>query len=526
MLRDDLCWLGAILGLALVSVSCNNSTPPAIRVLTYQYDASRAGVNAQETTLTPANVNNSQFGKLFSDSVDGLVYAQPLYMGNVGIANHGTHNVVYIATEHDSVYAFDADRGGSPLWQVSFLNPNGGVNSVPASDTGCDQITPEIGITGTPVIDAQSGTLYVVAMTKETSGGTTNYVHRLHALDITSGVERPGSPVVIQAMVSGTGDGGSTDVFQAQNYKQRMGLLLLNGVVYAGFTSHCDIGRYHGWLIGYDASSLHQVTVYNDTPNGGQGALWSSGAAPAVDSAGNIYIVSANGTFDSNSGGSDLGESYIKLGSSGGLHVLDFFTPFNYQGLNDDDTDIGSAGVALLGNEAGSSAHSHLVVGAGKEGRIYLIDRDHLGGFQSGADSQIVQSLPGALPGGLFGNPAYFNRTIYFCAVSQGLAAFPIANAQMATAPSSQSAEQFGYPGCVPTISANGAANAIVWALEVSGTLHAYDANNLNNELYNSNQDIGRDALGSYVKFSVPTVANGRVYAGTQNAVVAYGLQR
>lgn len=524
-MRSDLCWLCAIPGLCLVSMSCNNSTPPAVRVVTYQYDVSRAGVNAQETTLTPANVNSSQFGKLFSDSVDGLVFAQPLYMGNVSIANQGTRNVVYVATEHDSVYAFDADRGGGPLWQVSFLNPNGGVNSVPASDTGCDQITPEIGITGTPVIDPQSGTLYVVAMTKETSGGTTNYVHRLHALDITRGVERPGSPIVIEATVSGTGDGGSTDVFQARNYKQRTGLLLLNGVVYAGFTSHCDIGQYHGWLIGYDASSLHQVAVYNSTPNGGQGALWSGGAAPAVDSAGNIYIVSANGTFDANSGGSDLGESYIKLSPSSGLHVLDSFTPFNYQSLDDADQDTGSAGVALLDNAAGSPTHPHLMVGAGKEGRIYLLDRDHLGGFQSGADSQIVQSLPGALSGGLYGNPAYFNRTIYFCGSGQSLAAYPIANAQMATAPSSQSAQQFGAPGCVPTISANGITNAIVWALEASGVLHAYDANNLNSELYNSNQDMGRDGLGPYVKFSVPTVANGKVYAGTQNTVVVYGPQ-
>jgi hypothetical protein len=521
--RSDICWLGAILGLAVVSLSCNN-TPPPVRVLTYQYETSRDGANTQETTLTPANVNPSQFGRLFSDPVDGYVYAQPLYVSNVNIAGHG-RNVVYVATEHDSVYAFDADSGGGPLWQVSFLNPNGGVTSVPASDTGCTQIVPEIGITGTPVIDAQSGTMYLVAMTKETSGGTVNYVHRLHALDITRGVERPGSPVVIQASVSGTGDGGSTDVFQPQNYKQRPALLLLNGVVYAGFGSHCDIGQYHGWLIGYDAHSLQQVAVYNDTPNGNEGAFWNSGAAPAVDSAGNIYIVSANGTFDSNSGGADLGESYIKLGASGGLHVLDSFTPFNYQSLDDGDLDTGSAGVALLDNAAGSPTHPHLMVGAGKEGRIYLLDRDHLGGFQSGADSQIVQSLPGALPKGLFGNPAYFNRTIYFCGVSQGLTAYPIANAQMATAPSSQSPEQFAYPGCVPTISANGATNAIVWALDASGTLHAYDANNLNSELYNSNENIDRDALGSYVNYSVPAIANGKVYAGTQNALVAYGLQ-
>ncbi len=498
-----------------------------ISVLTYQYDLSRAGVNANETALTPANVNSASFGKLFSYPVDGYVYGQPLYVPNVNIPEKGTHNVVFVATEHDSVYAFDADGPGNPgrgpLWQVNFLNGAAGVTTVPASDTGCDQIVPEIGITGTPVIDPQSGTLYLVAMTKETTNGKVNYVHRLHALDMMSGQERPGSPVVIQASSPGTGDGGNTDTLIPKNYKQRPGLLLLNGVVYTSWSSHCDIGRYHGWVIGYDAQTLAQVAVYNSTPNGGLGSFWASGAAPAADAAGNIYVVSGNGTWDRASGGPDLGESFIKLASGGGLSATDYFTPFNQQILNQQDVDTGSAGVALLGDEAGSPAHPHLMVGAGKEGRIYLLDRDHLGGWQSGSDSQIVQSIPGAISG-LFGNPAYFNKSIYFCGSGDGVVAFSIANAQIRTPASSRSPTQYGYPGCVPTVSANGTSNGIVWALESSSTLHAYDAGNLANELFSSGQNAERDSLDSYVKFTLPTVANGKVYVGTQTALVAYGL--
>ncbi|HZT32458.1 MAG TPA: hypothetical protein VFA33_21390 [Bryobacteraceae bacterium] len=498
-----------------------------VNVLTYQYDNTRAGANLKETVLTPGNVNANQFGKLFAYPVDGYVYGQPLYLAGVPMPGKGAHNVVYVATEHDSVYAFDADSNAgpnaAPLWQVSFLNPAAGVTTVPYQDTRCDQIVPEIGITSTPVIDPASGTLYVVAMTKESLKGVVGYVHRLHALDVSTGAERPGSPVTIQASYPGTGEGGSTLVFQPRNYKQRPGLLLLNGVVYTAWSSHCDIGVYHGWLIGYDARSLQQVAVYNNTPNGNEGSFWASGAAPAADAAGNIYLVAGNGTFDSSTGGPDLGESYIKLSPAGGLAVADYFAPFNAAALNDADVDVGSSGVALLGDEAGSSAHPHLMVGAGKEGRIYLLDRDNLGKQQAGSDSQIVQSIPGVI-GSLFGNPAYFNQTVYFCGVDQSMMAFRMANGMLPPTPTSQTAARFAYPGCVPSISASGTANGIVWMLEGSPALHAYDASNLASELYNSNQNRGRDALGSYVKFSVPTVANGKVYAGTQNALAVYGL--
>jgi len=498
-----------------------------VSVLTYQYDASRAGANVQESVLTPAIVNSTQFGKLFSYSVDGVVYAQPLYVPSVAIPQKGLHDVVYVVTEHDSVYAFDADNNlglnSTPLWHVSFLNPTTGVTTVPYQDTGCSQITPELGITSTPVVDAQSGTIYVVVMTKEVSGANTNYVQRLHALDMTDGAERAGSPVVIQATVPGTGEGGKSVTFNAKAYKQRAGLALWNGNIYTAWASHCDIGTYHGWLMAYDAKTLAQTAVYNNTPNGNEASFWAGGAAPAIDSDGNLYLVGGNGTFDAMGNGPDVGESYLKLSTNGGLSLADFFTPYNYASLNGADLDVGSAGVALLGDEAGSSQHPHLMVGAGKEGRVYLLDRDNLGKLAVGSDSQIVQSLPGAI-GGLFGNPAYFNRTIYLCGSGDNLKAFQISGAHMNTSPSSQSAGKFGAPGCVPTISANGTANGVVWILESSGTLHAYDATNLATELYNSNQNRSRDALGASVKFSVPAVVNGKVYAGTQNSLVVYGV--
>jgi uncharacterized protein (TIGR03437 family) len=288
------------------------------------------------------------------------------------------------------------------------------------------------------------------------------------------------------------------------------------------WSSHCDIGTYHGWIIGYDALTLRQVTVYNSTPNGNEGSFWAGGAAPAVDRAGNMYVVSGNGSFDYASLGPDLGESYIKLSTNGALAVVDYFTPFNYAPLNDGDVDTGSAGVVLLGDEAGSPAHPHLMAGAGKEGRIYLLDRDNLGKLESGSDSQIVASIPNGLRS-FFGNPAYFNNRLYFCGWSQ-LKVFPVYNAQMSTTPESQAPDYIQWPGSVPTISANGTSSGIVWLLDLAGVLRAYDATNVATVLYNSNQNSSRDALGGAVKFAAPTVANGKVYAGTQTALVVYGL--
>jgi hypothetical protein len=488
-----------------------------VNVLTWQYDNTRAGANTAETTLTPVTVNSSTFGKLFSQPVDGYIYGQPLYLANVAIPGQGTHNVVFVATQHDSVYAFDADTNMAPLWTVSFLI--GGATTVPNGDVGCTQIVPELGITSTPVIDPDAGTIYVVAMTKESG----NYVHRLHALDVATGAEQAGSPVVIEASYPGTGEGGSMLVFQPKNYKQRPGLLLLNGILYLAWGSHCDIGRYHGWLMAYDAQTLQQVGVYNTTPNGNQGALWNGGAAPAVDENGNIYIVGGNGVFDYNNGGQNLGEAYIKL--SGALEVLDYFAPFNYASLNSRDLDVGSAGVALLGDEAGSADHPHLLAGAGKEGRIYLLDRDNMGGWRNATDDgQIVASSGAGAIGGLFGNPSYFNNSLYYCGSGDYLKAYSVSNAVLSSAPTSLSPNKFGSPGCLPTISANGTDSGIVWVFDSANLLRAFDAGNLASELWNSNQNAGRDRLGRYVKFSVPMVASGKVYAGVQDSLAVYGL--
>ncbi|MDQ6676140.1 MAG: hypothetical protein M3Z09_02455 [Acidobacteriota bacterium] len=473
-------------------------------VLTYHNDLARTGQNLNETVLTTRNVNASQFGKRVSFPVDGVVYAQPLvYRG-----------LAYAVTEHGSVYAFN-DTG--PVWQVSLLPP--GATTVPSGDVTCGQITPEIGITATPVIDPAISTLYAVAMSKENGA----YVHRLHALDAATGAERPNSPVTITASVPGKGDGGSAVTFIPKNYKERAGLLLLNGVVYTTWASHCDEFLYHGWILGYDAQSLRQVSVYNNTADARGASFWASGAAPAVDSGGNIYLVGGNGAFDADKGGADLGNSFLKLSPS--LSILDYFTPFNYAALNGSDLDIGSSGALLLPDSAGSAAHPHLMTSAGKEGRIYLIDRDNMGKVQAGSDSQIVQSLTGAISP-LFGIPAFFGNTLYFLGSGDSLKAFPIANGQMSTTPASATKLKFSGLGGAPSISANGSAEGIVWLLQNSGGagLFGYDATDLTKELYNSNATNGRDSLGSYVKFSTPTIANGKVYAGTQNALVVYGL--
>jgi uncharacterized protein (TIGR03437 family) len=488
-----------------------------VNVLTYHNDLARTGQNLNETILTPSSLRAGEFGELFSRPVDGQVYGQPLYMWGLNVAGKGVHNVVFIVTEHDSVYAFDADNNtgpnAAPLWQASFINPAAGVTSVSATILECTDITPEVGITGTPVIDQNTGTLYVVAMTLEDFGQT--YVHRLHALDVATGAERPGSPVEIQASVPGTGDGNTTVTFKPWLYKERAGLLLLNGVVYTSWASHCDGGNYHGWVIGYDATTLQKVAVYTSTPNWEAGSIWQSGAAPAADANGNIYIVTGNGTFDGERGGADLGDTIIKLGATNGLSVADYFTPFNADLLAENDIDLGSSGALLLPDSAGTPQHPHLLVTGGKEGRIYVIDRDRMGNFSPESDSQIVQSLPASI-GPLYGIPVYFNNTIFFGAKNDALKAFPISNGLLPATPSSQSTGSIPYLGSVPSISANGWRNGIVWTIQPDA-LYGLDATNLANELY-------RGSFGSYIKFSTPTIVNGKVYVGTANTVGVFGL--
>ena len=510
---------------------------------TRDVDTLRTGLNSNETVLTPANVNSAQFGRLFSYTLDGVADASPLYMANVSIPGQGFHNVVYVATEHDSVYAFDADGlSGNPLWEVSFINPAGGVTTVPPGDTGeCCDISPEIGITGSPVINPATGTLYVVAKTKEVSGGTTTYAHRLHALDITTGAEKFGGPVIILASVPGTGAGasGGQTPFIALRENQRPALLLSNGVVYFAFAAHGDQPPYHGWVLGYNAATLQQVMAYNSTPNGSGGGIWQSGDGLAADSTGNIYFVTGNGDFDANSGGSSYGDSFVKL-SPGGV-VPDYFTPHDQANMQANDLDLGSGGTLLLPDQSGP--HPHLAISAGKNGTIYLVDRDNMGRYIASNDSQIVQSLVNVFPNGTFmtGNfkaPLYFNGSVYFSADADTIKSFKVANGLLSTAPTSQTSLIPSYPGATLSISANGNSNGILWAVQridfgptggggprSPGVLHAYDATNLATELYTSNQAAGsRDALDFAAKWSAALVANGKVFVATNALLTVFSL--
>ncbi|MGA3073678.1 MAG: chitobiase/beta-hexosaminidase C-terminal domain-containing protein [Bryobacteraceae bacterium] len=506
-----------------------------VSVTTYHNDNARTGQNLHESILTPANVNPNGFGRLFVQPVDGYIYAQPLYVPNVSIGGQA-HNVVFVATENDSVYAFDADRASgadaSPLWHVSFINPPSVTTVDSATDAQCTDLVPQIGISGTPVIDTSTGTLYVVANTKENGV----FFQRLHALDITTGSEKFGGPVALQATVPGTGDGSSGGLvsFDALHQNQRPGLLLANGVVYITSASHCDHPPYHAWVLGYDASNLQQVVVWNSTPNGSDGGVWQSGGGPAADSAG-IYFVTGNGTFDVNTGGKDWGDTILRMsGPTGGtLRVLSYFTPFNQDVLSEDDIDLGGGGVVLLPDLPAGSAHQDLLVECGKEGTIYLVDRNNMGGYNSTTD-QVVQELPGAT-GGLFGMPAYWNNTVYFGAQYDNLKAFSFnAGGSGLLSPSavSYSPESFAFPGPTPSISANGSGNGIVWAIQTDAyasngpaVLHAYDATNLANELYNSTQNGSRDTPGPAVKFAAATVAHGKVYVGTATQLAVFGLR-
>jgi hypothetical protein len=502
-------------------------------VFTYHNDNFRTGQNLNETVLTPANVNYANFGKLFDFPLDGLSFASPVYVANLNIPGQGYHNVVYAATEHDSVYAFDADGlTNAPLWQVSFINPGAGVTTVPAADTGeTGDIPDEIGITSTPVIDPASGTLYVVAKTKEVSGGNATYVQRLHALDLTSGADKL-PPAVIQATVSGNGSGSSGGhlPFSVLHQNQRTGLLLANGIVYFGFSSHGDNPPFHGWVMGYNATNLQQVMVFCDTPNGDHGGIWMDGDGVAVDAQGNLYCISGDGTFDANTGGKDYADSFLKLSTAGA--VSDYFTPHVQGTLQSQNLDLGSGGVLLLPDQAGT--HPHEMISAGKNGSIYLVDRDAMGHYNANNDTD-VQSVQNiftkvtGIEGGNFGSPVYFNGYVYFSPVSDNVQAFHLSNGLITTTPTSYSAETYDIRGGTLAISANGNGNGILWALQSNdvtapGVLHAYDAGNLANELYTSDDAGSRDTLDAWWKFTVPVVANGKVFVTSVGQLTAYGL--
>jgi len=508
---------------ATLSVSSVVGGASPLDVVTYHNDVARTGQNLNETVLNLANVNSTTFGKVRSLPVDGKVDAQPLYLGQLAIGG-ATHNVVYVATEHGSVYAFDADAG-TQLWKVSTL----GAGEVPSDTRGCDQVTPEIGITATPVIDRARGVIYVVAMSKS---GTT-YFQRLHALDTRTGAELFNGPKNITASFPGTGDNSSNGnvIFDPAQYKERAALLLLNGVVYTTWASHCDIRPYTGWIMGYNQTTLEQTSVFNVVPNGSAGAIWMSDTGPAADSAGNIYLLDANGDFGTTLNPSgfpangNYGNAFLKISTSGGLAVADYFEMQNQQQENDSDADLGSGGALVLPDLTDESGNvHHLSVGAGKDGHIYVVNRDAMGKFNPGSNN-VYQDLTGVLGGGIWGMPAYFNATLYYGAVGDAIKAFKITNAKLSTGRVGQTSNTFRYPGTTPSISANGTSNGMVWAVEntTPSVLHAYDASNLH-ELYNSNQAGSRDQLGAGNKFITPTIANGKVYVGTTNSVEVFGL--
>ncbi|MGB8011425.1 MAG: pyrrolo-quinoline quinone [Terriglobales bacterium] len=506
---------------------------PAFKgVLTYHNDIQRTGRNSNETSLTLKNVNSNTFGKLFVIPTDGLVDAQPLYAPNVSIPAKGTHNVLFVATENDTVYGADADNG-SVLWQVTMLA--GG--ETPSDNRGCSQVTPQIGVTSTPVIDLTAGphgTIYVVAMSKDSNG---NYHQRLHALDITSGLEEFGGPVDVVAQYPGTGDNsqGGYVIFDPKQYKERAGLLLLNHIVYTSWASHCDDRPYTGWIISYNETTLKQQSVLNVTPNGSEGAIWAAGAGLAADSGENIYFLDANGTFDTTldangfPANGDYGNAIMKLSTKKDqLAVSDYFNMYNTVSESDADEDLGSGGAMVVPSFKDSNGVVHeLVVGAGKDANIYLANRANMGKFNPN-NNQIYQEVTGALSGQVFSAPAFAANSIYYGAVNDTIKAFSFyANGQLNSTPASATSTHFGFPGATPSISGNSASNLILWATENSSpaVLHAYNAHNLTVELYNSNQAAGgRDHFGNGNKFITPTIANGKVYVGTSNGVGVLGL--
>jgi len=524
-----------VAGLILVSFggSANIVTvpPPATisSVTTYHNDNARTGQNLNETILTPSNVNSSSFGLLFVIPTDGVVHAQPLYLPNLTIPGSGTHNVLFVVTENASVYGLDADTG-KQLWRVSTL----GTGESLGDDPIC---LGKMGITATPVIDPKAGphgSIYVVTMSKDASG---NHHQRLHSLDVTSGVEEFGGPKEIQATYPGTGDNssGGNVIFDPRQQLERAALLLLDGIVYTSWGSHCDIRPYTGWLIGYDESTLAQSSVLNFAPNGSAGSLWMSGAGPAADANGNIYALDANGVFDTTldtrgfPSEGDFGNAFLKISTTNKqLAVADYFEMMDEDSENSLDWDLGSGGALVLPDlDDRSGLIHHLAVGAGKNAILYVVDRDSMGKFNPNADN-VYQGLEGILGNPVFSMPAYFNKTVYYGPMISTIKAFPISNARISTAPLSQTRTIFGYPGASPSISANGTSNAILWAAEnaTPAVLHAYDATNLANELYNSKQASGgRDQFGNGVGFMNVTVVNGKVYVGTLTGIGVFGLK-
>jgi hypothetical protein len=512
----------AVLCAALFSVIASPG-----QITTSQVDNARTGANLHETALTPRNVNVQQFGKLFTLKVDGDVYAQPLFVPGVEIPGKGRHDVVYIATEHDSVYAFDAYGNPSqPLWQVTFLKD--GATPLTESDVQCFFLRPDVGITSTPVIDLRTGTLYVLARTRKQHYLSSNEFHQqLHALAITNGAEKFGGQVEVQASVPGRGDGTANGnvAFDPLRENPRAALLLANNKVYLSWASSCDVGPYHGWIMAYDAHTLKQGAVLNVSPDGDDGGIWASDTGIAADDAGFIYAATGNGRFDAARGGRDYGDTLLKLNGRD-LSIADYFTPFNADQLDSDDNDLGSGGPMLLPDQTRSPAR--LAVIGGKAPTLYLVNRDHMGHYQSGSNSHAVQTIP--TRGGIYGSSAYWNHTVYVLADGDGVRAYDIGNGTLTF----KAASSFSLKdhAATPAISANGNKDGIVWVVSSkswngaprTAVLHAADASDLTKELYNSEQNSERDRAGIGMRFNIPTVASGHVYIGARHEVDVYGL--
>ncbi len=498
-------------------------------MITSQVDNARTGANLHETVLTPRNVNINTFGKLFTLNVDGDVYAQPLVLPHVTIAGKGEHDLVFVATEHDSVYAFDAKgQPTKPLWKRAFVDDARHIEPVDSSSVNCPFLRPEIGITSTPVIDPQSGTLYVLVRTSEIDAqGTKRFWQRLHALSVSTGEEKFGGPVVIRASVQSKSHGvlglfSGTVEFAALHENPRASLTLANGKVYLVWASSCDLPPYHGWVIAYDAHTLKQVGVLNTSPDATESGIWQSDAGPAVDSAGNLYVATGNGKFDGNSGGRDYGDTLLKIATGpGGLKVADYFTPSEQEKLNSTDADLGSGGPLLIPDQPGSN--THLAVVGGKGAVIYVINRDAMGKWAAGSNPQAVQTIK--VGGPIFSAPAYWNGHLYYAPSNDVLKDFAVKGGRLSNDPVRG---KYGIddPGATPSISANGTEDSIVWLVEARpfALLSAYEAKNVTNQIYTSEQNQARDRCGVSRRFVIPVIAGGRVYVAGGGMITVYGL--
>jgi len=503
-------------------------SPCSAQVTTSQYNNSRTNATLHEKILTPQSVNAQQFGKLGAFKVDGAVYAQPLYVRAVPIPGKDTHDVLYVATEHDSVYAFDANRPGDPpLWKVNFLDKARGVTTLSEDVVACPFIRPEVGITSTPVIDLKTGTLYVLARTMIAHRvGDDEYFQRLHALAITTGAEKFGGPRLITASVRGTGAGASKGQigFDALRENPRAALTLANNTVYLEWASSCDVDPYHGWVMSYDAKTLAQKSVLNVNPDGAEAGIWLSDTGPAVDAEGNVYVPTGNGTFDAANGGRDYGDSVLKLDGPS-LAIRDYFTPHDQERISKADSDIGSSGPTLLPDQPGP--HRHLLLQPTKDSTIYVIDRDNMGKYHPEGDA-LIQTIKLSDAG--LGAIAYWNGHAFFATSNDFLRDYAIKNGRLTL--HSTSSVKFIDPGATPSISSDGNKNAIVWAVKTktwngpdtkAAVLYAFDATKLGEPIYTSDQSRPRDHAALATRFVIPVVVNGRVYFGTRSEVEVYG---